>query len=170
MTNEKAPIAGQGDEGVDQIPTIQRQDQIVNTIIPDTEAARQMVREWATRLAGSFDGDAFRAPEWPKELTPWWVERVDVTFAGCGEAVVDLSRDCGDVSLGTLVTVKISDDPDSVLNPDSAVGDYLELSSGVEITITGPHEGMDLVEAGNVFDSLAVAVALLRQIKSGVPA
>jgi hypothetical protein len=170
MTNEKAPIAGQGDEGENQNPTYQEENQIVN-IIPDTEAARQMVREWATKLAGSFDGDAFQAPDWPKELTPWWVERIDVTYAGGGEAVVDLSRDCGDVSLGTLVTVIVSDAEGWVRkHPGSTVGDFSELDSGIEITITGPHEGMDLVEAGNVFDSLAVAVALLRQIQSGVRA
>jgi len=139
-------------------------------IIPETEEARQAVREWALELARTVNlddnglSDYTSTPEWPTHLVPWWVKKVKVTYIGGGEAMVKFAHGFGETEVSALVTVVVSNAPGWVHNhPDSAVGDFS--SDGIEVTILGPHEAMCFDEATDVFFSLAKAVGLLRQIE-----
>lgn len=172
LLHENAPATVAADRGFDQLNN-QRGSEKIMTIIPDTDEARQTIRVWATDLAAAYaeHGDDLEVPTWPVTLTPWWADSVTVEFFGGGEATVELRRDCGDANVSTLVTVVVSDAPGwSANHPGKGVGDFFELETGAEITISGPHEGMSLTDAAAVFDSLALATSLLRRIENGAAA
>lgn len=165
MTNEKAP-AGQG-EGSDQ-----NLGGAIMSILPDTEETRHLVREWAWAFSTSqaFGSSSFQPPDWPPLLTPWWAREVEIDDGLGGEASVVLKRDFGSVVVSTLITVVVSTEPAYEQNhPGQTIGDYFELDGGkVEATITGPHEGMALNEATDLFDGLARAISTLREIGAGL--
>ena len=148
-------------------------------IIPETDEARQMVREWATQLVAAdcacgtnivqtayergHSDHEFEAPAWPESLTPPWARKVKVSYQGLGEAGVTFSLNYGETVIEAFITVIVGK-PHAHFNPDKGVGDWIE--HGLEINIVGPHEGMSLIEAEDVLGSLARSVARLQQIKA----
>lgn len=169
MTNEKAH-AGQG-VGNDQNPTNQEENQIMN-IIPDTEAARQAVREWTAQyvaLAAQHETSNFPgAPEWPAVATPSWASEVEVGADLAGEVTILFAHEVGEVALVSSVAVVVSDDPAFDDNhPGKGVGDILPEPSGVTLRVVGEHEELRSTDAMRLFDSLATAIVLLRKIEAG---
>ncbi|MDU0325300.1 hypothetical protein RWH43_00890 [Microbacterium sp. KSW2-21] len=176
MTTKKAPGAvAAASEGEDQDPwrgTIMH-------IIPETDDARQMVREWAAKAVASEcscgtpivdtvieRGHAeheYHAPTWPQQLTPWWASKTTVSYQGLGEAGVTFTSGYGETVISAFVTVIVSR-RHAHLNPGKDVGEWIEY--GLEVNISEPHEGMTLVEAEGVLLSLSRSVARLRQIKT----
>lgn len=168
MTTKKAP-AGQG-EGNDQNPTYQEENQIVN-IIPDTEAARQAVRDWAAQyvaLAAQHETRNFPgAPVWPAAATPSWASEVEVGQDLSGEVTILFAHEVGEVALVSSVAVVVSDDEAFDENhPGKGVGDILPEPSGVTLRILGDHEELRSTDAMRLFDSLATAIVLLRKIEA----
>ncbi|WP_278101681.1 hypothetical protein AB0870_08110 [Microbacterium proteolyticum] len=166
LTHEKAPKAGQGFEGSDQIPTIERQDQIVN-IIPDTDAARQAVSEWAAEyvaIAAQQETRNFvNPPEWPAAATPSWVSEVEVGAEVSGEVLILFAHEVGEVAITSSVGVIVKEGP---AHPDKVVGDILPEPSGVTLRLVGEHEELRSTAAMRLFDSLATAIVLLRKIEA----
>lgn len=170
MTTKKAP-AGQG-EGNDQNPTYQEENQIVSTIIPQTDEARQAVREWAAEyvaLAATHEERNFPgAPEWPAAATPSWASEVEVGADLSGEVTILFGHEVGEVALVSSVAVVVSDDPAFDDNhPGKAVGDILPEPSGVTLRVLGEHEELRSTDAMRLFDSLATAIVQLRKIEAG---
>lgn len=169
MTNEKAP-AGQG-EGNERNPTYQEENQIVSTIIPDTDEARQAVREWAgeyVALAAQHETRNFpNAPEWPAAATPSWASEAEVGQDISGEVTILFAHEVGEVALVSSVAVVVSDDPAFEDNhPGMTVGDILPEPSGVTLRLLGEHEELRSTDAMRLFDSLATAIVLLRKIEA----
>ena len=119
-----------------------------NTIISDTEAARQAVREWAAEyeaLAAQHETRNFpNAPEWPAAATPSWASEVEVGQDVSGEVLILFAHEVGEVALVSSVAVVVSDDPAFDHNhPGKGVGDILPEPGGVTIRVLGEHEELD---------------------------
>jgi hypothetical protein len=158
VTNEKAPepaatgLEGQNPEG-----------NINMNIIPETDAVREAVAEWAR--AFTPDGDL---PAWPAVAVPSWADaEPEVGLNMGGEVVVTFERSYGAVVLSALVSVVVDDSTQFDHNhPGGRIGDVADGDGGaITLTIVGGHENLDVSAASALFDSLAEAVAMLRRIE-----
>ena len=168
--NEDAPETVGAVRGGDQTPSIQEEDQIVNTIIPDTDAARQAVREWTTDYVTDrqdFGHSHFKPDGWPAVATPSWASEVEVGEEISGEVTILFAHELGEVALVSSVAVVVSDDEAFDDNhPGLTVGDILPEPSGVTLRVVGDHEELRATDAMRLFDSLATAIVLLRKIEA----